>query len=275
MPIHYRPDELPLIGAITAGDIRDEVKEIGEFYPEKDEVALIKAAVLSYDLDFKVDVLKEDEPVFDKVEKLLTEIPRALRDYQKEDNRSDEATIIIYQKKVNDKLLGNLILGTEGAASYATTYKPLIEAFQAYESDWNLRFSSLSVSGSGNEGEDVSTVLGKPLPPLSAVTYKDPWDEIDSFEPQIKCYTEAEKQEKIDYCIKGLRDNTQPVRDSYLDKSRKLKQELKKLEFQANNVDAWTMELEKRKDEYLICLFEEALLLDCNSKLKRLAKKVY
>jgi len=271
MPIHYKPDELPLIGAITAKDIRDEVIDLGSFYPEKDEVALVKAAERFFDLQFKVDVLSEDEPVFDKVEKLVTDIPRALREYAK--NIQDEGEdIFIYPKTVNGENMGTQIPGVADGASYETNYKPLAEAYTAYAKDWNLKFSSLSEDSTD---ENPQYVLNRAIVPLTATTYKDPWSEIENFEPLIKNYSNTEKNDKVNHVVEGLRTNTQAVRDVYLDDCRKLMETLKKLEFQGNNVDAWSTNLEEVKAEYLIYLFEEALLVDCNAKLARLGAPIY
>ncbi len=270
MPIHYKPDELPLIGAITAKDIRDEVIDLGSFYPEADEVALVRAAERFFDLQFKVDVLSEDEPVFNKVEKLVTDIPRSLREYD-ENIQADDASILIYPKTVNGEKMGSSIPGEDGVV-YQTKYKPLADAYAAYHADWNLKFSSLS---DASTDENPEYKLNRAIVPLTASTYRDPWSEIENFEPLIKNYSTQEKEDKVNHVVEGLRNNTQAVRDVYLDDCRKLMSTLKKLEFQGNNVDAWSQNLEARKSRYLVYLFEEALLVDCKQKLDRLGDPIY
>lgn len=269
MPNKYRPNELPLIGAITAEDIKNEISALRELYPEKDELALIRAVELYLDRKHAVDVLSGLEKQFDAVEHYATEIPRLINQFNNLCISGSEFSALAKElpKKVLPTYEGGQI---EKVVIYAypliidarttlskdnemySNYKPLLVAYKDFRESWE-------------------TKKGNKQFPLLSVKFDNPWEILDTHQYFILNYTKEEKDAIIAEVLSGLQsDNPGKARDEYVNKLAELSTKFSKLDYQASKYEDWRKRIDERKEEYLNLLFiQEAqnVCEDYSSKL--------
>ena len=227
---------------ISAKDIAERIKTtLGKYYPSGDEKALVDSAIDFFETKDGVDKLAAHEPNFDGVEKLVVEIADKIHNYNLINN-GPETTISV----------NTITIEGDVYESYATTYEPLITAYVEYQTLWGLRDN-------------------QELPELNG-TFKDPWKDIDTFEPKAINYTEEQADAKVDYVRNGLQSDPSATRNTFVNDSLKLEKHNKKLQYQVNMYPSWKGNLESNKKDYLKILFQEALVVDCNAKIERLKK---
>ena len=227
---------------IRAKAIAEKIRStLGKYYPGGDEKALVDAAIDFFTTKDKVDELAAHEPNFDRVENLVVEIADKIHNYNLINN-GPETTV-----SVNTITIEGVVYDT-----YETTYEPLITAYVEYQTLWALR---------DNQG----------LPKLNG-TFKDPWKDIDSFEPKPINYTKEQAAAKIEYVRNGLQSDPSAIRNTFVNDSLKLEEHHQKLQYQVNIYPSWKGYLENNKKDYLEILLQEALVVDCNAKIERLKK---
>jgi hypothetical protein len=263
MPNQYRPNELPLIGAITAEDIKNEISALRELYPEKDELALIRAVELYLDRKHAVDVLSGLEKQFDAVEHYATEIPRLIREFENScisgtefDNLAsglpqDQAgKVIIYAYPLKIDAITTLAENNQEKSNY----KPLLVAYKDFRESWR-------------------TKKGSEHYPLLSVKFENPWEVIDSFEYYILNYSKDEKDAIISDVLSGLQsDNPGKARDEYVNKLGELSTKFSKLDYQASMHNKWKTTIDAVKDLYLKLLFQQQAQIVCEEYTQKISE---
>jgi hypothetical protein len=263
MPNQYRPNELPLIGAITAEDIKNEISALRELYPEKDELALIRAVELYLDRKHAVDVLSGLEKQFDAVEHYATEIPKLIREFDNDcisgtefQNlasglpQDDAGKVIIYAYPLKIDAITTLAEGNQEKSNY----KPLLVAYKDFRESWKTK--------KGNEQY-----------PLLSVKFENPWEVIESFEYYSLNYSKEEKDAIISDVLRGLQsDNPGKARDEYVNKLGELSEKFSKLDYQASMHNKWKVRIDEVKDFYLKLLFQQEAQLVCEEYTRKISE---
>jgi hypothetical protein len=243
---------------ISSKDIAETIKtELAPYYPEGDEKALILAAINFYERKNEVDTYGSHEPNFDRVEKLIVEIKRKILSF-KEHDQGPETSIIVRPITVAGKEYGKLDEDGNPIPEFMlkTNYIPLILVHKEF----------LDVFEMKKTDQAFQALDGR---------FEDPWKAIDSFDPVTINYTEAQAKEKIDYVKNGLQDNTAAIRDAFVNDSLTLNKRYEKLNFQGSKYAGWKFMLDQAKDVFHDILFHEALVKDCETKIKRLGDLAY
>lgn len=262
MPNQYRPNELPLIGAITAENIKNEISALRELYPSKDELALIRAVELYLDRKHAVDVLSSLEKQFDAVEHYATEIPRLIREF---DNLCISGSEFNALAQGLPQIDGNVIiyaypLTIDSRTTLSTNnemysnYKPLLVAYKDFRESWE-------------------TKKGNNQYPLLSVKFENPWELLETYEYYILNYTKEEKDAIIADVLSGLQsDDPGKARDEYVNKLKELSTKFSKLDYQARMYEDWRKKIDQRKDIYLNLLFLQEAQNVCEDYTRKLSE---
>jgi len=252
MPITYRENDLPLIGATTAQHIAKEIEKFSSYYKGDDESELIAIAKQFFENQHTIDVGTNFEKKFDLVEKLLTDVKVEDQNFKHPDNvvsDVDKVTLAVFEKRYS----AEHTFGSGG--KFECSYKPLCQAWKTYTALAELK------------KVDVKALNGD---------YKDPWDEIENVDFKYIHYTDQEKNEKVQHVLTGLQsEDPGSVRDVYVNEDLKISDKLRKLTYQGNNYSAWKQEIDKSKESYCNQLWQKSLLETCESHIKRLQALTY
>jgi len=266
MPNQYKPNELPLLGAITAEDIKSEISALRELYPEKDELALIRAVELYLDRKHAVDVLSGFEEQFDAIEHYATEIPRLIREYKNLCISGEEFSNLTKDLPTTTTEKGSFVvihaysLRIDAKTTLAqgnqriSNYKPLIIAYRDYRDSWNTKKAQEQY-------------------PLLNVKFENPWEVLENYEYYTLNYTKEEKDEIIAEVLTGLQsDNPGKARDKYVNKLGELSTKFSKLDYQASMVNKWKNMIDLLKDDYLYLLFDQQAKTVCEEYTKKISE---
>jgi len=254
MPYDYYDNDLPLVGAITSKDIAEEISSNSRFYPAADEQALINVAIEFFEKKHEVEQLSAYVTQFDQVEKLVTRIPKELREYDEVNTTIEPVSITAYTTDIGGSKFGN---DDDKIFEHKTTYEPLIKNYTAYLQDWDIKMGGI---------DSIKPLNGQ---------FDDPWRDIDEFKPKTRNYSADEKNTMVEHVLNGLQSDPRTARNQYVNDKRTLESDLGKLQYQVRKYPDWKKVLSDNKTKYHKYLFEKALCSDVESHIGRLAKKIH